>query len=429
MTDQLNGLRFDIYERVHLPDDVAAIEELEEIELVPHMQALPQDDQVLLRGHLLLSGVYRSQGSAGLSQLEHWIPVEIALPLNRIQSVEELAVEIDNFDVDLLTTRSLNVTGVLALRGLQIQSVQSPIWRNDSFTVVHQAQSEDAQDDSLPGTAAEEASFESEIAREAEAAEEVPLLGGELVEQERVDEWGLQQETDAALAYEASKEAKEAKESSWLSMFQHLEESRSDQAQAAQEKIAEEALEAAEPVLWGDLSKERPATEQQADAYADAEAPVEVKGEAEAFQEAEPQLPAAEEKPDVRVALGGKSLDSVASSSQSSGVGLLSQLGEKGAKREALLRTQEAEQAELEAQAANAAAQNASTGDEIEWTRLFLNSGSEAQSFRKVRMCIVQREETLEAIASRYNLQTRELQLYNRLQEPYLSEGQVLYIP
>lgn len=429
MTDQLNGLRFDIYERVHLPDDVAAIEELEEIELVPHMQALPQDDQVLLRGHLLLSGVYRSQGSAGLSQLEHWIPVEIALPLNRIQSVEELAVEIDNFDVDLLTTRSLNVTGVLALRGLQIQSVQSPIWRNDSFTVVHQAQSEDAQDDSLPGTAAEEASFDSGIAREAEAAEEVPLLGGELVEQERVDEWGLQQETDAALAYEASKEAKEAKESSWLSMFQHLEESRSDQAQAAQEKIAEEALEAAEPVLWGDLSKERPATEQQADAYADAEAPVEVKGEAEAFQEAEPQLPAAEEKPDVRVALGGKPLDSVASSSQSSGVGLLSQLGEKGAKREALLRTQEAEQAELEAQAANAAAQNASTGDEIEWTRLFLNSGSEAQSFRKVRMCIVQREETLEAIASRYNLQTRELQLYNRLQEPYLSEGQVLYIP
>lgn len=117
MTDPLNGLRFDIYERVHLPDDVAAIEELEEIELVPHMQALPQDDQVLLRGHLLLSGVYQSQGGSGLSQLEHWIPVEIALPLNRIQSVEELAVEIDNFDVDLLTTRSLNVTGVLALRG------------------------------------------------------------------------------------------------------------------------------------------------------------------------------------------------------------------------------------------------------------------------------------------------------------------------
>ncbi|RIE03884.1 hypothetical protein [Cohnella faecalis] len=50
MTDQSNGLRFDIYERVHLPDEVAAIEELEEIELVPHMQALPQEDEVLLRG-------------------------------------------------------------------------------------------------------------------------------------------------------------------------------------------------------------------------------------------------------------------------------------------------------------------------------------------------------------------------------------------
>nr|WP_306220197.1 LysM peptidoglycan-binding domain-containing protein [Cohnella sp. WQ 127256] len=44
-------------------------------------------------------------------------------------------------------------------------------------------------------------------------------------------------------------------------------------------------------------------------------------------------------------------------------------------------------------------------------------------------MCIVQREETLDLIANRYNVQPRELQLFNRMHEPYLSEGQVLYIP
>jgi len=404
VTNQLNGLRFDIYERVHLPDDVAAIEELEEIELVPHMQALPQDEQVLLRGHLLLSGVYRSQGSAGLSQLEHWIPVEIALPLNRIQSVEELAVEIDNFDVDLLTTRSLNVTGVLALRGLQIQSADSPIWRDDSFTVVHQAQPEE-EPSVLPSRAETEGYLTPE-------REEASFLGEELAEQERVDDWGLQQETDAALAYDSSKEEKE---SSWLSMFQHLEESRNEEADSLQAILETEETNSEGSSQWGDLSKER----------LDVEESPETSG---SLPEAEIQLPAVEDKPDLRVALGGKPLDS-AVSIQPTGVGLLSQLGEKGAKREAQQRVEEAAALAEQQALANGSAQSASTGDELEWTRLFLSSGSEAHSFRKVKMCIVQREETLELIANRYNMQTRELQLYNRLQEPYLSEGQVLYIP
>lgn len=260
---------------------------------------------------------------------------------------------------------------------------------------------------------------------EAEETVEAPLLGAELVEQERVDEWGLQQETDAAFAHDASKDGKEAKESSWLSMFQQLEEARSDQAEATVE-AAEPADNGEGAVQWGDLSTGRPTVEQLAEAGPGIEADVE--SEVEEFPAAESQLPAAEEKQDLRVALGGKPLDSSASS-QASGVGLLSQLGDKGAKREAQLRSQEAALAEQQAQQESTSAQNARSGDEIEWTRLFLSGGAEGQSFRKVKMCIVQREETLEEIASRYNLQMRELQLYNRLQEPYLSEGQVLYIP
>ncbi|RED64105.1 LysM peptidoglycan-binding domain-containing protein [Cohnella lupini] len=409
MTDQLNGLRFDIYERVHLPDDVAAIEELEEIELVPHMQALPQDDQVLLRGHLLLSGIYRAKDSSGVSQLEHWIPVEISLPLNRIQSVEELAVEIDNFDVDLLTSRSLNVTGVLALRGLQVQSTQSPIWRDDSFTVVHQAQPE-SDEDSARFSAPDRNEFDS--GNKASLSENLYSTDADedLIEQDREDVWGLQSETDA-LTNETTKE------SSWLSMFQNLEEARRDEALADDPPVDKAQFDAS---AWGDVSKERIAElERTAEPYP------------YLYPTPEPELqvsnePAVEEKPDLRVALGGRTLDP-AVQQQQTGVGLLSQLGEKGAKREAELRILEAAQAEEKAQLANNPAQ--SSGDELEWTRLFLNNGAQTHSFRKVRMCIVQREETLDSIASRYNVQPRELQLYNRLHEPYLSEGQVLYIP
>lgn len=403
MTDQLNGLRFDIYERVHLPDDVAAIDELEEIELVPHMQALPQDDQVLLRGHLLLSGVYRSQESSGVSQLEHWIPVEISLPLNRIQSVEELAVEIDNFDVDLLTTRSLNVTGVLALRGLQVQGSQSPIWRDDSFTVVHQAETDQPEQ---PQRLYQSGQVETEM-NDADPAvlssdEYSPYYGAGLTEEEREDAWGLQSETDA-LANEASKE------SSWLSMFQNLEEASRDESFAAPQTAENNSYANSH---WGDVSNERLAE-------------LEPEPEPEPYSSLSPPQ-AIEDNQDLRVALGGKPLEPAAVSYQS-GVGLLSQLGEKGAKREAELRLQEAAEAEERALLANNAAQ--SSGDELEWTRLFLNHGNQAQSFRKVKMCIVQREETLDVIANRYNVQPRELQLYNRLHEPYLSEGQVLYIP
>jgi stage VI sporulation protein D len=403
VTDQLNGLRFDIYERVHLPDDVAAIEELEEIELVPHMQALPQDDQVLLRGHLLLSGIYRSQDSSGVSQLEHWIPVEISLPLNRIQSVEELAVEIDNFDVDLLTARSLNVTGVLALRGLQVQGSQSPIWRDDSFTVVHQAESDQPdQPEQPPRLSAQDESVEADSAA-LSADEYSSSYGAELTEEEREDAWGLQSETDA-LANEASKE------SNWLSMFQNLDETRKDEAFAAPQ-TSENKFNATSQ--WGDVTNERLAEpEPEPD-------PV-----PELYSSLSPPE-AIEDKQDLRVALGGKPLEPAAT--YQFGVGLLSQLGEKGAKREAELRLQEAAEAEEKALQASNAAQ--SSGDELEWTRLFLNNGNQTQSFRKVKMCIVQREETLDVIANRYNVQPRELQLYNRLHEPYLSEGQVLYIP
>ncbi|RKP54234.1 LysM peptidoglycan-binding domain-containing protein [Cohnella endophytica] len=416
MTDQLNGLRFDIYERVHLPDDVAAIDELEEIELVPHMQALPQDDQVLLRGHLLLTGVYRSQDSAEASQLEHWIPVEISLPLNRINSVAELAVEIDNFDVDLLSTRSLNVTGVLALRGLQSQASQSPIWRDDSFTVVHQVGQDEPSPPAQPQSRyvnGDEQSFAYTPYASGMPAE---LDVGELAVQEREDEESLQ--LDPLPSFDDS-----AKDNGWLSMFQNSEEPRETDRQP-EESVAQAVSEVPPDVSsqWGDVTERRLSEGEPLSNYANAEPPLASYGQGDQQSE---------EKPDLRVALGGKPLESVApqqsAAPQQFGVGLLSQLGEKGAKREAELRIQEAAQAEERAQAAKNDAQN--SGDELEWTRLFLNNGVQAQSFRKVRMCIVQREETLDLIANRYNVQPRELQLYNRLHEPYLSEGQVLYIP
>lgn len=134
-----NGLRFDIYERVHLPENVAAIDELEEIELVPRIQVIDQGENAVLQGQLVLNGIYRAQG-AGDEQvaLEHWIPVEITLPMNRVTRLDEITVDIDTFDVVLLSSRALNLTGILSLRGISLeQEEESDSWNMEAFTASH----------------------------------------------------------------------------------------------------------------------------------------------------------------------------------------------------------------------------------------------------------------------------------------------------
>ncbi|MNP78908.1 Stage VI sporulation protein D [compost metagenome] len=84
---------------------------------------------------------------------------------------------------------------------------------------------------------------------------------------------------------------------------------------------------------------------------------------------------------------------------------------------------------EQEEGSVKAAAEEHGDEEEVRWKNLFIGNAEEQTPFRKIRLVIVQREETLDEIAERYNLSTRELQLYNRLAEHNLAEGQVLYIP
>ncbi|MFC7559399.1 hypothetical protein ACFQY3_11140 [Paenibacillus farraposensis] len=135
--DQPQGLRFDIYERIHLTEEAAGIAELEEIELLPRIQVVTHGDHAALRGHLLLEGVYRTPEEVK-SELHHLIPVEITIPLNRVGRLEDISVEIENFDVDLLSLRSLNITGVLSLHGVESSHAEeTAVWLDEEFTVVH----------------------------------------------------------------------------------------------------------------------------------------------------------------------------------------------------------------------------------------------------------------------------------------------------
>ncbi|MGN7359877.1 LysM peptidoglycan-binding domain-containing protein [Paenibacillus sp. SAF-054] len=434
MFDQSYGLRFDIYERIHLSEDVAGIAELEEIELLPHIQVISQGDQVALRGHLLLSGLYRGDGEDDTQRLEHFIPVEITVPTNRVSSLDEIAVEIENFDVDLLSQRSLNITGVLSLRGIET-AVNEPAgaWNADEFTVVH-ASDNPAEDPVLAAFLEEEESAdESEIRETNEAtasaynesqayaaesyaiSEPAQAVNSEFQPQAAPEpEPSYQQREDAKApepeevsaqaAFHADKESiersgnKAASSNSWH--FEHEDEA--------------ELLHPENTAIPADEEED-----QEKDIYLTS-ASSEPAFPFSAFQQESVHKEEAADEREPRIALSSKK---ETQSAPQEAIGFSSLLASSRT-----LKEQEQQAVSEEAQREEAERET-TAGDDIQWQNLFLGSSSEKNQFRKVRLCIVQREETLETIADRYQLSAREILLYNRLAEQTIEEGQVLYIP
>lgn len=525
MLNQPYGLRFDIYERVHLSEGVPAIEELEEIELYPRIQVIGQDDHATLRGHLLLTGTYRGE-SEDSEELKHFIPVEITVPLNRVRSIDDISIEIENFDVDLLSSRSLNITGVLSLRGIEGFPVEEPqVWSADEFTVVH---SSEAEQDSRTNEREQAEQFElkeqagryepddqfqqgeeNELANAAELAaygspesadlsvrpqgeagyEELsqaywnqasaePLTPDTAAADER-DVHRQPEADDGSLLSQTSNETYEApspissfmaetadrlasypesepllpieeETSAWteptvIGVPENLISSSSSSSEQARSEEEQRPLEDTAPKVWHFEEARSSAhqeeqvipntsahaqTEKWQDVFASSEAvqpeeerPVQEPAEENALLQHEPSVPEpiaeAEDKPELKVAFGSKK---ESSPREEEGVGISSLLSSGRAAREV-------EEERGEETAAGAVPEDTSQAEDVEWKNLFLGTIVDQTPFRKVKLCIVQREDTLDAIADRYQLSTRELQLYNRLTEQVVEEGQILYIP
>ncbi|XEC93197.1 LysM peptidoglycan-binding domain-containing protein [Paenibacillus tarimensis] len=466
MLDQPSGLRFDVYERVHLPEDVAAIEELEEIELTPHIQVVHQGEQVLLRGNLLLSGVYSSQaGSEAGQSLEHWIPVEITLPMNRVHRLEDIAVEIENFDVDLLSSRTLNITGVLSLQGLQVQQQASANWQDEEpITVVHQieernqeafhssGQEEEAGEE--PGSIAFQKPWYGEEPvgtqpfRQPFEAEPVETPTQQQFYEAEPAELPTQQQFYEAVPAEAPphRQPTEGEAAGQTASFEPDEEEAASKAiswaaftvpDEREQEVGKASLQESFGSSHFELEEQPSGQESSPFAAEPAFAPsrepavqdpvsgFESNIESETGFAASPdsKLETEPAKQEMKIAFSGKRAEEEEEQPGETGIMTLlhSNRREQEARNEA--KRQEEQQAAPEQGGARP------SGDEVEWKKLFLNNQSEENEFRKLRMCIVQREETLEAIAERYRLNPREIVLYNRLADHNVTEGQVLSIP
>jgi len=521
---QSSGLRFDVYERVHLPQDAADIREIEEIELTPFVQAESRGEQVVLRGSLLLGGVYLPDGGSGDSrQLEHWIPVEITLPMERVESIDDLAVEVDNFDYDLLDGRTLNITGVLTLRGVRADAAgsrqQAYAWGEEPYTVVHRRGSEplgesgaDAVGEDAPAAggdasaAGEEALsfFADESLRPDAETAEWRSAGGQDSDGPETraagDDAAGAAEADAARSCGAfadaappdddaageplirseaagtpEKAACQAVGPAAGAEAERTEFSRTDAPEgesvsdSQHESVpggavvrsgpgaarAEEAVpvgaqaegRSAEASPFGAQAEGRSAEASPFGAQAEnpsAEAvPVGAQPDEQTAQPREP-FPAhaapsgyggasqsAPGRADLKVAFGAKREEERTGTAGYPGLGKLFFPDRQEARGEAGTKAPtQAREASEPQQACDSAEEERrrTSSDEVDWKRLF--GGAAAQeAFRTVRLCIVQKDDTLDAIAGRYQRNPREIALANRLEGSTVTEGQVLLIP
>ncbi|MEC0182505.1 LysM peptidoglycan-binding domain-containing protein [Paenibacillus peoriae] len=417
--DQPQGLRFDIYERIHLTEEAAGIAELEEIELLPRIQVVTHGDHAALRGHLLLEGVYRTPEQA-TSELHHLIPVEITIPMNRVGRLEDISVEIENFDVDLLSLRSLNITGVLSLHGVESSHAEeTAVWLDDEFTVVH-APDHPTQSPSADGEHRQEGIYSPQ--QEFASWEQPSLDHGEQKLSLSPEQQAYEPAVDSNRFYEP-----------WTGKAVEDSSTEIKHEYAAPEVWGfqqEEAWTGSEPKVSA-VSSDMVHDPLQSEAHSSAEQGGYLEPQLEASQvddyrpEASEQVDhavhdtIADEKPEMRVALNSKKDEGA---DEPDTVVYSSLLQSSRSVKEAEYQQQLKQQPEDQDQKAEEEREDA------KWKNLFFHTQDETP-FRKVRLCIVQREDTLETIADRYQLSSRELQLYNRLAEHHVEEGQVLYIP
>jgi stage VI sporulation protein D len=332
MTEQTSGLRFDIYERVHLEEDQPDMKSLDSIELVPLIQVNAEGEHAQLKGNLLLTGQYYSELDNETRSLEHWIPVEITLPLNRVERLEDIAVEIENFDIDLLSSRMLNVTGVLSLRGFDSMPAAGD-WQEENQLLLQEI--EDERAGTKPKIIPNEPKAET-------------YIGDDTVK----------------------------KDGTWLESIETVSE--------------QEALWADEPSVFFENELAKP----------------------------EPVPLIVEDKKDLKVGFGSKP---TSAQHHLQNIKNLMQGDPEGKAGAAKLYG--------ERETNGDPGREGTRGDELEWKKLFLGERGNERSFQKVRLCIVQKEETMDGIAERYSINPREIMLFNRLSNYQIAAGQVIYIP
>ncbi|TQK73629.1 stage VI sporulation protein D [Brevibacillus sp. AG162] len=493
MALQDGQLSFAIKETIFLSSDRAGIGELQELELVPDVEVLENDSYISITGCLQLVGKYEpireaaeATGGEGESlveamtftpfrqeasdqafygweeQIGHRIPLNITIPLDRITEIGDIYAIVDSFDYKLesphqmLIDADLKILGiVLGDRAEQAEQIEtqaaSPGEGAWEYTF---AAGDDGQEytepTSLDDLDQKLSALEEELERQTlpasyESTESPSMFDTPAIAQSDEDEYYEQYGDVLEVAQSNPPESWETAPISYdfdsqQSASYDSSDSYSEQTVLADEQeqmreIAEKdqgheepklAIHDQQAIAYQQISNESTGSSVEAESQEAVQEAVEasVVSEPEPEQEAEPvvaQPDAAAEDAEVRVAISGKP-----SQEERSRVNITSIFSQATrAKQEAM--ALEAESSSSSSRHGSAANVNASTMEAMQNLTSFVRKKEERSS--QLKMCIIQRDETLEHISQRYSLPVSKIVEVNRLASEQLVAGQILYIP
>ncbi|MCY7715915.1 LysM peptidoglycan-binding domain-containing protein [Bacillus altitudinis] len=397
---QNNRLQFSVEESIYFKSG-QEVSELLSISLDPDILVQEVNDYVSIRGSLELTGEYNinqeelmGESSSyasyrqadevkvredGTAELLHQFPVDITIPKNKISHLNDVFVFIDAFDYQLTESRLLTIQADLAIEGLLDEGTPEPLV-GEPYEFVHRAEEE-------YGDVTYEYQAQSEYEEHEENAEQQAALQHEARTEQEEDEIDI----ETVMVEETEEE----------------EENEEEEAVALGYRSFPEAQVQEPPFFDPPKLLEE---EERDDTFFEVE--VRKDPEAESKEEEEPPAYPAFESPAYQMEQTQEERDD-------------SYQFERLYEREApkvYESAQEAEEFEHD--------QREASGSEnsLYLTKLFAKQ--EEEDFSRMKICIVQQEDTVDRICERYQLNVQQLLRTNSLSvDAELEEGQILYIP
>ncbi|WP_180271398.1 stage VI sporulation protein D [Fredinandcohnia onubensis] len=395
------NLRFSVEESVWFQKG-QEVSELISISLDPDIVIQEHDQYVSIRGALQLTGEYRIDENHseeeerdfasvrlvnevitredGISELNHRFPVDITIPQDRVQSLDDVYVSIETFDYEIPKRGCLQIIADLAISGIQ-GVTQAPKEEAVQETVKQEVQA--------PVVAEQEAVEELELVRSIppEEEEEVEVQAvSEQVEEEKPQEQVevvLQEKDEVVLHREAQEEEQKEEQAEVIAVSEQQDE------------------------------------EEDADLFV----PFEVEARKEVYQEHEEQ-----EEVEVVEAIEEEEVHAVLTPSIEVKARHDNQLsfGSDNPNKKSSTAVQEKEAAKDQREEKTDEPSKRSENDLL-LTKIF--GRDEVDDHTTMKICIVQHGDSLEKISERYDISVQQLVRVNSLNTDSVSEGQLLYIP
>ncbi|WP_077327246.1 stage VI sporulation protein D [Virgibacillus siamensis] len=197
MTDDQAVFRFDLNESLYF-EKGQEVSEMMGISLEPEISIQPFHDYISIRGVIELQGAYKrvptSTENEDTNDLEdyhsrryvekvvelddeqleftHRFPVEISIPVHRVNDLNQVTVDIGSFDYEIPNQSQMKLSSTIEIHGIDEQTQEVPVQSDESEPAFMQREDEEFEFDIK-----EEAQDEDTPEAEEEPAAELPQMG------------------------------------------------------------------------------------------------------------------------------------------------------------------------------------------------------------------------------------------------------------